>query len=311
MAAKPDPAADPYAILGVAREATEKQIRSAYLKHAKTSHPDLHPGDKQAEARFKAFNAAHSLLSDPERRARFDRGEIDAAGNERPPPGPPPGYGRYRDHAEGPAGARYRGAFDEDGDLGDILSDLLRNRAAADARRGGMNRRYNLSVPFLDAMRGTTQRLTLPDGNTLDVRIPAGLDTGQVLRLRGKGEPGTPPGDALIEVEVAPHALFHRVGRDIHLDLPVSVAEIALGGRITVPTITGQVTMTIPPGSDTGSKLRLRGKGVPASGDQPAGDAYATLRIVLGPADPGLVEFLRSRTDAPTWNPRASLEGAA
>ena len=159
-------------------------------------------------------------------------------------------------------------------------------------------------------MRGATQRLTLPDGKSLDVQIPAGLETGQVLRLRGKGDPGPPPGDALIEVEVTPHALFRQVGREIHLDLPVSVAEIVLGSRVMVPTISGQVRMTIPAGADSGTKVRLRGKGVPASGDQPAGDAFVTLRIVLGPPDPALAEFLRSRIDVPDWNPRAGLESA-
>ena len=292
----------PYATLGVAADATEKQIRSAYLKLAKTSHPDLNPGDPQAEGRFKAINAAHGLLSDPERRARFDRGEIDAAGNERPPP--PRGY---RAHAESAAGGRYRAPFDAEDDFGDILSDLLRARGA---RPGGLDRRYTLVVPFLDALRGTTQRLTLPDGKTLDVRIPAGIEAGQTLRLRGEGEPGTPPGDALIEIDIAPHPIFQQVGRDIHIDLPVSVAEIVLGGRVTVPTVTGSVTMTIPPGSDSGSKLRLRGKGMPATGTLPAGDAYATLRIVLGPADPGLAAFLRDRADKPDWNPRAGLEAA-
>jgi len=166
-------------------------------------------------------------------------------------------------------------------------------------------------VPFLDAVRGATQRLVLPEGGSLDVRIPPGLDSGQVLRLRGKGGPGDPPGDALIEVEVGPHPLFRRAGRDIHLDLPVTVSEAVLGGRVTVPTVSGPVTMTIPRGSDTGTKLRLRGRGVPASGGQPAGDAYATLRVVLGPPDEGLAAFLRDRGDAPAWNPRAGLEDAA
>ena len=291
----------PYETLGVAPDATAAQIRSAYLKLAKTSHPDLNPGDPKAEARFKTVNAAHDLLSNVERRARFDRGEIDASGNERPPPQ----QRSYRAHAEGAAGGRYRAPFDAEDDFGDILSDLLRARAS---RPGGLDRRYTLVVPFLDALRGTTQRLTLPDGKTLDVRIPAGIETGHTLRLRGEGEPGSPAGDALIEIDIAPHPIFQQVGRDIHIDLPVSVAEVALGGRVTVPTVTGSVSMTIPPGSDSGTKLRLRGKGMPATATLPAGDGYATLRIVLGPADPGLAAFLRDRTDKPDWNPRAGLE---
>ena len=301
---------DPYKVLGVAPDATDKQIRAAFLKLAKTSHPDLHPGDAKAEDRFKAANAANDLLSDPERRARFDRGEIDAAGQERPPPGPPPGYHTYRDHAEGASGARYAAGFEDD-DLGDILSDMFGSRGRADMRRGGADRRYSLVVPFLDAVRGTAQRLSLPEGGSLDVSIPPGLESGQTLRLRGKGGPGEPPGDALIEVEVGLHPLFRREGRDIHLELPVTLAEAVLGGAVTVPTISGPVEMTVRPHSDTGTKLRLRGKGVPATGGHPAGDGYVTLRVMLGPIDEGLAAFLRHRKDAPAWNPRKGLEASS
>ena len=301
---------DPYKVLGVARDATEKQIRAAFLKLAKTSHPDLHPGDSKAEERFKEANAANDLLSDPARRARFDSGEIDASGQERPPPGPPPGQRSYREHAEGAAGARYSAGFGDGDDLGDILSSMFGARGPAGARREGVDRQYSLSVAFLDAVRGTTQRLVLPDGGSLDVTIPPGLESGQTLRLRGKGGPGEPPGDALIEVAVGEHALFKRVGRDIHLELPVTVAEAVLGGQVQVPTIDGAVTMTIRPHAEAGTKLRLRGKGVPASAGRPAGDAYVTLRIVLGPPDAGLAAFLRERTDAPAWDPRTGLEGS-
>ncbi len=304
---------DPYQTLGVARNATDKQVRSAYLKLAKTSHPDLNPGDAKAEERFKTVNAANDLLSDPERRARFDRGEIDAAGHERPPPGPPPGQRTYRDYAQGPSGAQYSPGFadGDEHDLGDILSGLFGARARAGAQRNGADRRYSLTVGFLDAVRGSTQRLVLPDGGGLDVHIPVGIESGQVLRLRGKGQPGDPPGDALIEVDVTPHPLFRRVGRDIEIELPVSVAEAVLGARVTVPTIVGAVSMALPAGSDAGTRLRLRGKGVPASGQQAAGDAFAKVRIVLGPPDEGLAAFLRDRTDAPDWTPRAGLEDAA
>lgn len=299
---------DPYKVLGIASDATEKQIRAAFLKLAKTSHPDLHPGDAKAEERFKAANAANDLLSDPGRRARYDRGEIDGAGQESPPP-PPPGQRSYRDHAEGASGARYTAGLDDD-DLGDILSGLFGSRGRGGHRRDGVDRRYALSVPFLDAVRGTTQRLTLPEGGSLDVGIPPGIESGQTLRLRGKGGPGEPPGDALIEVQVAPHPVFRREGRDIHLDLPVKLSEAVLGGPVTVPTIGGPVTMTLRPNSDTGTKLRLRGKGVPAAGGHPAGDGYVMLRVTLGPADEGLATFLRDRTDAPAWDPRKGLEAA-
>ena len=302
---------DPYTILGVARDATEQQIRSAFLKTAKASHPDLHPGDAKAEERFKAANAANDLLSDPERRARFDRGEIDGSGQERPPPGPSPHQRSYRDHAESAAGMRYGTDFDDrDDDLGDILSSMFGAQSRPDARRGGADRRYSLLVPFLDAVRGTTQRLVLSVGGSLEVKISPGLESGQILRLRGKGEPGEPPGNALIEVEVAQHPIFTKIANDIYLELPVTVSEATLGGSVSVPTISGPVTMTIPMHSDSGTKLRLRGKGVPASTGRPAGDAYVTLRIVLGPPDEGLATFFRDRKDAPAWDPRKGLENS-
>lgn len=294
---------DPYEVLGVARSATDKQIRSAFLEVAKNSHPDLHPGDVAAEDRFKRAGAANDLLSDPERRARFDRGEIDAAGHERPPPGRRP----YREHAQGAEGARYGSSFGGDDDLGDILAGMFGERGRAGTRREDADRRYSLVVPFLDAVRGTSQRLSLPDGGNLEVSIPSGIETGQVLRLRGKGGPGEPPGDALIEVEVGSHPLFRREGRDLHLDLPISLPEAVLGGPVTVPTVGGPVAMTVPPRSDSGTRLRLRGKGVPASGTFPAGDAYVTLHVALGPADEGLAAFLRDRTDARTWDPRKNM----
>jgi DnaJ-class molecular chaperone len=304
---------DPYTILGVARDASDKQIRSAYLKLAKTSHPDLNPGDRSAEERFKAINAANDLLSDKDRRARFDRGEIDGAGHEQARPGPPPGQRSYRHHADGPTGSRYSAGLGSDDDLGDIFSEMFGARGGARAgsagRRQGPDRRYTLAVSFLDAIRGTTQRLSLPEGGSLDVKIPPGLESGQILRLRGKGGPGEPPGDALIEVEVGLHPLFRRQGRDIHLEIPITIREAMLGGPVNVPTISGPVTMTLPPGSDSRTKLRLKGKGVPASGHHLAGDAFPTLRIVLGPPDEALATFLRDRTDAPSWDPRAGLEG--
>jgi DnaJ-class molecular chaperone len=303
---------DPYAVLGVARDASDKQIRSAYLKLAKTSHPDLNPGDRSAEERFKAINAANDLLSDKDRRARFDRGEIDGAGHERARPGPSPGQRSYRDQAEGAAGARYRAGFGADDDLGDIFSEMFEARGAAGAgsarRRRGQDRHYTLAVPFLDAIRGTTQRLNLPEGGSLDVTIPPGLESGKILRLRGKGGAGEPAGDALIEVEVGLHPLFRREGRDIHLDLPITIREAVLGGPVTVPTVSGPVTMTLPPGSDSRTRLRLRGKGVPASGSQTAGDAFPHLRIAVGPPDEALATFLRERTDAADWDPRSGLE---
>ncbi|MCQ8239593.1 DnaJ C-terminal domain-containing protein [Rhizosaccharibacter radicis] len=316
-------AQDPYELLGVGRDASADDIKRAYRSLARKLHPDLNPGDADAEARFKAINAAHGLLSDADKRARFDRGEIDAEGQERAPP-PPPGGRRWREHADGAEGARYRwhrgeaGSDDADaGEFEDLFADYLR-RASAGARAGGPRRgsdvQYSLTVSFLDATLGATNRITLADDRTLDVKIPPGIETGGVLRLRGRGRPGREggaDGDALIEILVAPHPVFTRDGAVIRLDLPVSVREAVLGERVTVPTPGGSVAMRLPDNADEGTVLRLRGKGIAAHGDVPAGDVLVTLRLRIGPRDAGLVEALRNwqpPPDAP--DPRAELMAA-
>ncbi len=302
---------DPYATLSLPRDATPEQIRAAYRKLAKQHHPDLNPGKSAAEERFKAINAANDLLSDPEKRARFDRGEIDAAGDPVAPE--PPRYHRYADAA---AGGRYRAGPDEDDPYGDIFADLFRRGGAGaeGLRMRGADARYALVVDFLDSVAGATRTLTLPDGKTLDVRIPPGIETGQTLRLKGQGAAGLnggPAGDALIEIEVRPHRIFTRDGDTIHVDLPVTLKEAVLGARITVPTPAGEVSMAVPPRSDTGTRLRLRGRGVAAHGGHAAGDLYVTLRVTLADADPALEEFLRGWTPAAPVDPRRILEEGA
>ena len=305
-------ATDPYDTLGVSRTATQDEIRAAFRKIAKKNHPDLNPGDKRAEERFKTANSANEILSDPERRAKFDRGEIDAAGQERQAPRPERQY--YRDFAQGDAGGRYysSGAGIDPEDLGDIFGEYFASREPGGTRpRKGADRRYRLAVPFLSAINGATERLTLPGGETLDVRIPAGIEDGQTLRLRGKGDPGRnggPDGDALIEVAVAPHASFRRIGRNVELDLPVTVAEAILGGRVAVPTPRGEVTLTVPPGSDAGTRLRLRGRGVAEAAGEAAGDMFVTLTLVTGPGDPALETALREwRERHAGFDPREAL----
>ena len=298
---------DPYKTLGVEKTATADEIRKAFRAAAKTSHPDLHPGDKDAEARFKVISAANELLSDPDKRARFDRGEIDAEGHEPPP------RSYYRDYAEAGAGSRYQRPEEED--FSDIFGAYFRQQAEAQARapRRGRDRSYHLDVPFITTVTGATERLTLPGGATLDVRIPPGLTDGQVLRLRGKGDPGAngaPDGDALIEVSVFPHPFYRRDGNDLVMDLPVTFAEAVLGAKVSVPTPAGAVTMTVPPRSDAGTRLRLRGRGVAAHGGRDAGDLYVTLKLVTGPVDAALEEFLRGR-DATTFDPRSGMEAEA
>lgn len=302
---------DPYVTLGVARSASQDDIRAAYRKLAKLHHPDLNPGNATAEDRFKAVSAANELLSDPDKRAMFDRGELDADGQERP------SRPNYREQADGAAGQRYSRAGPDaqawDGvDFSDLFGSMFnQGRPSGSRPRPREDQRYTLTAAFLDAINGATRRLTLPDGRTLDVKIPPGTAQGQVLRLKGQGGTsgaGAPAGDALIEIDIAPHPFFERSGQDISLVLPVTIAEAVLGGSVKVPTPLGPVMMRIPPGSDSGAVLRLRGRGVPKHRGAAAGDLHATLRIVLGPLDPALETFLRNWAPARPFNPRAAME---
>lgn len=301
-------AEDPYQVLGVARTASAEEIRRAYRTLAKKSHPDLHPGDKAAEARFKRVNAANDLLSDPAKRGQFDRGEIDAEGQ------PVPERSYYRDYAQNDTGGRYRSGGMEDIDIESLFGAFARGQAGREETgrpRAGRDRSYRLEVPFQDAVNGAVQTLTLPDGATLEVRIPAGIDDGQVLRLRGQGEPGVrggPDGDALIEISVLPHRLFRRNGADLEVDLPVTFREAVLGARVEVPTPGGAVMLSVPARSDSGTRLRLRGRGVAAHGGTAAGDLYVVLRVVTGPVDAELERFLEGWPQA-GFDPRADMKG--
>src|SRR6266478_3034501 len=285
----------PYQVLGVKPDASADEIRKVYRKLAKEFHPDLNPGKPEAETRFKSISAAYDLLSDPEKRARYDRGEIDESGVERPQ------RHYYRGHAEGAEGRRYQPEGEMNlSDLEDLFAAFgsagrgRRGQGSEGFRARGADRHFALTVDLIIAATGGKQRLSLAPDEWLDVTIPPGIEDGQVLRLRGKGNPGFgggAAGDALIEVHVASHPLFRRDGDNILLELPVSLAEAVLGARISVPTVTGPVTMTIPKGSDTGAQLRLRGKGIQKKRNP--GDEIVTLKVVIGHSNnTELAEFL-------------------
>ncbi|WP_025826873.1 DnaJ C-terminal domain-containing protein [Acetobacter okinawensis] len=302
---------DPYSVLGIAKTASQDDIRKAYRKLAKKYHPDLNPGDKKAEEEFKALNQANDLLSDADKRARFDRGEIDASGQERHPGFGGGGFGGGAGGFGGGFGGGFRpggagmGGFQEE-DLNDLFGGMFGGgaRARRAGPRKGVDRSFALNVSFLDAVNGATSRVNLPDGATLDVRIPPGMEDGKVLRLRGKGMPGVqggPAGDALITVTVLPDATFTREGSDLRETLSVDLKTAVLGGPIMVPTPTGTVKMNVPAGSDTGTVLRLRGKGVQAHGGKEAGNLYVRLEVKVGKADPALEAFLKD------WTPQEAV----
>jgi DnaJ-class molecular chaperone len=302
---------DPYTVLGLSRDASGDDIRAAYRKLAKQHHPDLNPGNPQAEARFKAISAANEILSDPEKRGKFDRGEIDAAGDERERQ---PSYGDYAHADTGRSygrGGTQAGGWSHD-DLRDIFGSMFDAEGAPvdDRPMQGRDERYALTIDFLEAIRGANRRLTLPDGRVLVVTIPPGLADGQVLRLRGRGGAGRNeggPGDALIEVSVAKHPYFTREGQDIRMVLPVTLSEAVLGGFVEAPTPSGPLSVRIPAGSDTGTELRLRGKGAPKHGKLAAGDLYATLQVKIGPPDAALNDFLRDWKPLNPGDPRQAM----
>ena len=281
-------AQDPYAELGVARTAAPEDVRKAFHKLAKTHHPDRNPDNKAAEERFKRVSAAFDIVGDPEKRAKYDRGEIDADGREAPPQG-------YR---PGPGGAGGVGAGFEGVDLDEILGGMFSNRGRAGARgfaMRGSDVQARLEVDLEETITGATRRITFGDGRMLDVTIPKGAADGQVLRLRGQGYPGRgggPAGDALIELAVQDHPLFRLEGADLHMDLPVSIPDAVLGAKVEAPTPDGPVQLTVPRHANAGAQLRLKGRGAfdPTTGRR--GNLIAHLVLVLpDKADPELDRF--------------------
>lgn len=312
--------ADPYSILGVKKTATDQEIKKAYRKIARDSHPDLKPDDPTAEDRFKAASAAFDLLKDPETRARYDRGEIDATGAETP-------QRRYYRDATGAGdgyshadfGGGYHRADQPDIDPEDLFAHFAR-AGGFGQRQGrsshgdqgfdmpGHDHRYALSVPFLTAARGGKTHITLPGGDDLAVTIPEGATDGMTLRLRGKGGPGYgrgPAGDAYVTIHVEDHPVFKREGTNVRVTLDISIDEAVLGAKVPVETIDGRVNVSVPPGASSGQVLRLRGRGVKTRGKDSRGDQLVELRIVMpGKVDAELTQFMEEWRKTHAYDPR-------
>jgi DnaJ-class molecular chaperone len=315
---------DPYEVLGVPRGASAAAIKSAYRKLAKKHHPDNNKNDPRSAARFSEINSANEIIGDEDKRKQFDRGEIDAEGKPRFQ-GFPGGDPRARG---GPGGFethtfRSGGGFGGGGGFEDILNSMFGAAAARGARSGashtfefdsgGIALDLDLSVAMTvsleEAVKGSEKRLRLPNGKELNVKIPAGVTAGQQIRLKGQGEtaPGHPPGDLLITVSIAPHPFFKVDGSDLRVDLPITLYEAVLGGKVRVPTLGGAVELSIPKNTSSGRTFRLKGKGLPRATGA-AGDLFVTIRIMLPDGNDAELEALMQKwRDAHPYNPRNDL----
>jgi DnaJ-class molecular chaperone len=308
---------NPYDILGVPKSASAAEIKSAFRKLAKKYHPDQSK-EPRAKERFAEVGAAYEILGDEKKRGAFDRGEIDAEGKPRAPQfegfgsGRPFGGGDFRNFGFdfGPGGFAAGGSIDPD-----ILSELFgggrrgAGRARSQASRGE-DVAVTVAAPLSTIAYGGLIRVALPTGRTLDATVPAGIEEGKSIRLRGQGHLGPrggPAGDVIVTIRYAPHPTFKVEGRDLRLDLPITLYEAVLGGKVRVPTLAGEVEMSIAPGMSGGRVLRLRGKGMPASAGQPSGDLLATIRIALPDrADAELTELMRKWRDHKPYDPRSA-----
>lgn len=282
---------DPYEILGVTRSADADDIRRAYKRKAKETHPDLHPGNAAKADVFKAASAAYEILGDTEKRAQFDRGEIDADGN-------PKGFDGAHGFGGGQGAGRSQG-FGGAHAQGDAFEDILSGMFGGGRRRPGPQKgadmRYRVEISFEDSISGARREMTMADGRVLNISIPAGIETGQSLRLKSQGKTsisGGPPGDAILEITVRPSKTWTREGNDIRMTAPVPLKTALLGGQIDLETPMGPLALKIPEGSNSGAVLRLRGKGVQTS-NKP-GNLYARLEIIIeDPKDSGLKDWAR------------------
>jgi DnaJ-class molecular chaperone len=320
---------DPYEVLGVSKTATEAEIKKAFRGLAKKHHPDTKGGDADAQKKFQEIAAAYDIVGDKEKRAKFDAGEIDAGGNPR-------GFDpRQGGGAGGPFGGGFGGRQQPGGDYHftwtnadadqaegfraeDLFSDLFGGLGGRGGRGGGRRQpqvqrgedfAVATTISFEEAANGGTRRVVVPNGEQIDVRIPVGVKEGQQVRVKGRGGAGInggPPGDILINIKVAPHPYMTRDGNDIRMDLPVTLKEAVAGGKVPVPTLSGTVALSVPANSNTGSVLRLKGKGIPAHGGQTAGDLYVKLIVTLpDKPDAELTKFVEGWPG--DYDPRAKM----
>jgi DnaJ-class molecular chaperone len=316
---------DPYEVLGVPRGASAAAIKSAYRKLAKKHHPDANKNDPKSSARFSELNAANEIIGDEDKRKQFDRGEIDAEGKPRFQ-GFPGGDPRAR--GASPGGGfqahtfRTGGGFGGGGGFEDILNSMFGGAAARGARPGtgstfefdpgsvalDLDLSVAMTVSLEEAVKGAEKRIRLPTGKELNVRIPAGVTAGQQIRLKGQGDTaqGHPPGDLLITVSIVPHAFFKVDGSDLRVDLPITLYEAVLGGKVRVPTLGSAVELSIPKNTSSGRVFRLKGKGLPKPGG--TGDLFVTTRIMLPDGNDAELESLMQKwRDGHPYNPRSDL----
>jgi DnaJ-class molecular chaperone len=318
---------DPYEVLGVAKTASETEIKKAFRNLAKKHHPDKHAGDASAQKRFQEISGAYDILGDKDKRAQYDAGAIGPDGNPRGfdprqgaggfHQGHPFGSGAGGFGGGGGPGAReFHFSFDDapSGTAGfeDLFADLMGGRrrgAKTPGQARGEDFTAAVTVSFAEAAAGGTRRVVLQNGEQIDVKIPVGVKDGQTIRVKGRGGAGlggSPNGDILLTISVAPHPWMTRDGNDIRMDLPVTLKEAVLGGKVPVPTLTGTVSLSVPPNSNTGTTLRLKGKGIPAHGGSPAGDLYVRLVISLPErGDESLRSFLKQWPI--DYDPRAKM----
>src|SRR5450631_2168858 len=319
---------DPYEVLGVPRGASAAAIKSAYRKLAKKHHPDANKNDPKSAARFSELNSANEILGDEDKRKQFDRGEIDAEGKPRFqgfPGGGFPGGGDPRGRTS-PGGFEthtFRSGPGGGGGFEDILNSMFGGAAARGARPGGgstfefdtggialdLDLSVAMTVTLEESVNGVEKRVRLPTGKELNVKIPAGVTAGQQIRLKGQGEtaPGHPPGDLLITVSIAPHAFFKVEGSDLRLDLPITLYEAVLGGKVRVPTLGNAVELSIPKNTSSGRTFRLKAKGLPKAAGA-TGDLFVTTRIMLPDGNDSELEALMQKwRDGHPYNPRSDL----